>query len=111
MKIHAFTAQHTFVYRMVFVSFNSDALMDIFIDHNATTHPAITAGSRFVRRYVFFCFQMIGLYNRFFRAVYLLGVSTRSSISAVFCAIMVLKMNTATPIPRIIKPSKVKALV
>jgi hypothetical protein len=45
VQVHPFAAQHAFVYRMIFISFNCYAVVRIFAYHNTTTHTTVTAGS------------------------------------------------------------------
>src|SRR5882724_12657904 len=41
MQIHSLTAQHAFIYRVIFIPFYSNAILRIFIDNNTAAYSAI----------------------------------------------------------------------
>jgi hypothetical protein len=53
MQVHTLAAEHTFVYRMIFVAFNCNLAVLLLVNYYTTTHAAIAAG----------CSEVMGMFS------------------------------------------------
>jgi len=123
MQIHSFAAQHTFIYRIIFIAFYRNAALWIFINNNSATYTAIAANScslTSVRRrrrsfskivYSVFVIQLAGFIKCFYAAtVSVISTGLTNFVSAVLF-IVNRTINTIRPTVNTILPRYRKAEV